>query len=172
MTVQAFTSMFICEAKTQQPGTSLMLSSLSCSITVQLLRELKNNMPCWVKKIRHIDIKRIKRVIDYMNEFYNTDCTLDTFAGIADLSCYHFIREFKNYTGKTPFEYLLDIRIERAQQMLEDNNLSITDVYTRCGFNSAGHFINVFKNRTGVTPSYYRYSIISETTSQDKPSSH
>lgn len=140
-----------------------MLGSLSYSIAIQLLRELKNDMLCWEKTVKNIDIKRIKRVLDYINEFYNTDCTLNIFASIAELSCYHFIREFKNSTGKTPFEYLLDVRIEKARQLLADNNLSITEVYTRCGFNSASHFINNFKNRIGVTPSYYRSNIISKT---------
>ena len=43
-------------------------------------------MLCWEKTVKNIDIKRIKRVLDYINEFYNTDCTLNIFASIAELS--------------------------------------------------------------------------------------
>ncbi len=72
------------------------------------------------------------------------------------MSPYHFIRIFKNETGKTPYEYLVDIKIEKACSLLRRSNLSVTEICFLCGFNSSSHFSTVFKQKIGVSPSMYR----------------
>lgn len=149
-------AMFIAEAKLSHPGAPIILESLSFHLATVLLRELKNNMPCTEKLLNYNETRRIKDVINYMYEFYNSDCTIEELAKIADLSSYHFIRIFKNKTGKTPYECLIDIRVEKAKQMLTDKRYTITDVCMECGFNNPSHFTRLFKQRTGVTPTYFR----------------
>ncbi|AUS97590.1 hypothetical protein CDQ84_08460 [Clostridium thermosuccinogenes] len=152
--------MFVSEAKMPQAGTSIILTSLSCHIAALLLRELKSNMPCTEKLINSIEARRIKGVIDYMNESYNIDCSIEDLSSVAGLSSYHFIRVFKNNTGKTPYEYLIDLRIEKAKQLLADKNYTVTDVCLECGFNNPSHFTRLFKNKTGITPTYFRSIIL------------
>lgn len=77
---------------------------------------------------------------------------------IADEACYskfHFIRTFKNIYGKTPHQYLIAVRIEKAKELLEAE-MSVTDACFSVGFDSLGSFVTLFKRRIGMTPSEYR----------------
>ena len=143
-TALSLTVMFIAEAKLSLPGSSIILESLSFHIAAVLLRELKTTYPT-AKSLNHNERRRIKDVINYMHEIYSMDCTIRQLAKIAGLSCYHFIRIFKSNTGKTPYEYLTDIRVEKAKQMLTDKRYTITDVCMECGFNNPSHFTRLFK---------------------------
>ncbi|MFZ5642647.1 MAG: helix-turn-helix domain-containing protein [Bacillota bacterium] len=79
---------------------------------------------------------------------------------MANLSSYYFIRVFKAQMGKTPYEYLLDIKMEKAREMLKQRNHTITEICYECGFNSISHFTTAFKRKVGVTPTYYRKSAL------------
>ncbi len=77
---------------------------------------------------------------------------------IAEEACYskfHFIRAFKGIYGRTPHQYLTDVRIERAKELLE-RDVSVTDACFAVGFDSLGSFTTLFKRRAGVTPSEYQ----------------
>jgi AraC-like DNA-binding protein len=77
---------------------------------------------------------------------------------IADEACYskfHFIRTFKSIYGRTPHQYLTHVRIERAKELLEQEE-SVTEACFAVGFDSLGSFTSLFKRRVGVTPSEYQ----------------
>jgi len=77
---------------------------------------------------------------------------------IADEACYskfHFIRTFKSIYGKTPHQYLTDVRVEKAQLLLEQG-ISVTAACFAVGFDSLGSFTGLFKRRAGLTPSEYQ----------------
>jgi len=75
------------------------------------------------------------------------------------LSERHFSRMFKRSTGKAPHRYLLDLRIERAKQLLALPTVRILDVALQVGFANPSHFAATFRRATGVTPESYRASI-------------
>ncbi len=62
-----------------------------------------------------------------------------------------FLKQF----GTTPKQYILDIRIQKAKQLLSSSPFSITAISEECGFSSLYHFCRAFKNKTGVTPTEY-----------------
>jgi AraC-like DNA-binding protein len=71
-----------------------------------------------------------------------------------------FIRRFKRYTGKTPKEYQIVCRMERATALLSDSDLSMSEIAARCGFASHSFFSKTFKRLYGVTPTEYRHGLL------------
>jgi AraC-like DNA-binding protein len=84
---------------------------------------------------------------------------LEQMASIADLSSYHFARQFKATTGLPPHQYVIARRIERAQHLLQrDGELGLVEVALRVGFAHQSHFSFHFKRIVGVTPGQFRIS--------------
>lgn len=148
---------FIKESSDSQPGSELLLQSLSIHAAVNLLREGRHNL-----SLRSLDIqeysnkKNMKKAIEYLKENYNQRITLEDLAHEMNYSPYHFLRIFKSNTGITPFEYLLNIKIDNAKTLLKHTNYSITQVCDLCGFSSNSYFTQAFKRKVGVVPSQYK----------------
>ena len=70
-----------------------------------------------------------------------------------------FIRRFKGYTGKTPKEYQISCRMERATALLLGSDLSLSEIAARCGFASHSFFTKTFKRLYGITPTAYRLGL-------------
>ncbi|MFZ7133823.1 MAG: helix-turn-helix transcriptional regulator [Eubacteriales bacterium] len=87
---------------------------------------------------------------------YYEDWSIHRLSVLTNLSPYHMIRTFKKYTGKTPYEYLTDIRMENAKKMLISESLTITNIAQRCGYNTISYFSDKFKKRIGISPKAFR----------------
>lgn len=72
------------------------------------------------------------------------------------LSPDYFKRVFKEHTGRTPRQYLIDIRLEKAKEPLRTKKISIEDTARLCGFVNAGYFAVTFQRSTHLSPSEYR----------------
>lgn len=94
----------------------------------------------------------LRRARDHVDRHYREPLDLDTLAGIAGLSKYHFLRMFRTTYGRTPAAYLSERRIERAQDLLRTTNLTVTEVCFAVGFASLGSFSSRFSAVTGETP--------------------
>jgi len=75
---------------------------------------------------------------------------------VVEMSPYHFARLFKQSTGFTPHQYLINSRIERAKMLLAEKKLSIAEICEYVGFRSPSHFIALFRKFTSMTPKAYR----------------
>jgi AraC-like DNA-binding protein len=96
----------------------------------------------------------VKRVTDYLGDNLDREVSLDTLARIAHLSPFHLLRTFRRATGLPPHEYLINLRIERARQLIAAGR-SLTDIAVETGFFDSSHFYRHFKRRTGMTPGRY-----------------
>jgi AraC family transcriptional regulator len=106
--------------------------------------------------------RRIRRSIELMHTQLDQDLTLKALAAASYLSPFHFARLFKKLTGSTPHNYLAGIRATRAQLLLADTELSITEVGAQVGYLSASHFTKAFRIATGTTPREFRKGLISQ----------
>ena len=118
-------------------------------------------------------LRRIKELIDAKME---EDLSLDEMAQSVGLSTAHFARMFRKSTGKTPHQFVLRQRVERAKAMLRVPDARILDVAVACGFKTQQHFAQVFRDVWGVSPTEYRQDLVRcettcapETCSEDTP---
>ncbi|MFC7494713.1 MULTISPECIES: helix-turn-helix domain-containing protein [unclassified Nocardioides] len=98
----------------------------------------------------------LRRARDHADRHYTEPLDLDTLAGIAGLSKFHFQRLFKATYGRTPATYLTERRVERAQDLLRATNLTVTEVCHAVGFSSLGSFSSRFRALVGETPSEFQ----------------
>lgn len=103
-----------------------------------------------------LQIQRLKDVLNYIEEHYSEQISLDDMSRIAGLSPRYFCRYFRKMTQSTPTEYLNYYRIECACEQLVSLQLSITEVALNCGFNDISYFIKAFHKAKGVTPKQYK----------------
>lgn len=99
---------------------------------------------------------RIQDVCHYICNYYNEQITLDQMARIAYMSPTYFSKKFKKVTGFGFKEYLNNIRIKMATNMLTETQYSITEIAAYCGYHDSNYFGDVFKKLTGVSPNKYR----------------
>lgn len=92
----------------------------------------------------------------YIESNYTRPLTLEHLASFANISKYHLSREFKKYTGFSPNEYLIELRLDRAKFLLKNSSLPIGQVAAISGFSSYPNFLKLFKERTDMTPGGYR----------------
>jgi AraC-like DNA-binding protein len=98
--------------------------------------------------------KRIVEAKLYIDRHYNEKIDLNNISNQASFSKYHFLRLFKGAFGKSPHQYLIEIRISSAKKLLKENN-SVKDVCFKVGFESVPSFISLFKKRENITPNEY-----------------
>ncbi|TKJ35560.1 hypothetical protein CEE39_00770 [bacterium (candidate division B38) B3_B38] len=98
----------------------------------------------------------LKDVYKYIENNYTRKLYLGEIAKRACLSKHHFCRVFKTLTGQTVMEYVNNIRIEKAKELLRKTFFSITEICFEVGFTNISNFNRTFKKIAGVAPSKYR----------------
>mgnify|MGYP003301511317 CR=1 FL=1 len=94
--------------------------------------------------------------VDYLDQNYRNEITVQQLAKHLKISTPHLHRLFLEHTGQSPYQYILELRIQKAKELLADPILQIKYISKEVGFNHANHFIHHFKRITGVTPGQYR----------------
>ena len=98
----------------------------------------------------------IAAIQSYLDRNYSRSLSLDSLSHTFNISKYHMSREFKRYVGKSPNEYLIDVRLDRAKELLVDSKRTIAEIGQLVGIPNTNHFLYLFKSREGVTPSAFR----------------
>lgn len=148
--------MFIDESHNKQAGHEFILEHLSSLIGATILRTLKSNVSLKEKHFTGAGKKEINKALDYMHSSFNQDFSLTDLADLVGFSKYHFIRAFKKETGKTPYQYYLDLKVEKAIELIKTDKYSITEISFMSGFKDHSHFSRVFLNKTGMAPSRFK----------------
>jgi AraC-like DNA-binding protein len=100
--------------------------------------------------------KRISTARDWMEANYCSNSNLEHIASVASMNSQHFLRMFKQVYNITPHQYLIDLKLKKARQLLENNDLTINDICQSIGFESTFSFSVLFKSRFGLAPTHYR----------------
>lgn len=98
----------------------------------------------------------IARSIQYMNVHYSDALTVEQLADIAWIEPWKYPRLFKEATGKSPLQYLNDMRMDKAKQLLVSGEGKLSDIAQQIGFANEYYFSRRFKQTIGIAPGQYR----------------
>ncbi|MDR3142816.1 MAG: AraC family transcriptional regulator [Tannerellaceae bacterium] len=104
--------------------------------------------------------KRIEKIISFINSNYTRDISLTEISSMAAMNPSAFCRYFKENTGKTYVQYVMDMRIGYACKLLALNKMNVSQISVECGFDSISNFNRTFKQATQFTPTQYQQKIL------------
>jgi AraC family transcriptional regulator len=130
--------------------------ALATAVATHLLRRHGASPQAIPNKRGGLPRSALRRVTDFVNDNLSMDLGLSEMAGVANLSQYHFSRQFKRSTGLSPHQYVIGRRVERARELLSKTDLSVGDVASTVGFTHQSHLAHHTRRHFGVPPSSLR----------------
>lgn len=100
--------------------------------------------------------KRIAQAVEMIRKQFDKELTVTELAKAVHLSYPHFNRLFIKQLGMTPIQYIHQLRLDKAKELLYTTDLPIKTVASECGFRDIYYFSNFFKSTTGLSPTQYR----------------
>lgn len=154
--LEAIAQLIFADLQQENVGGKLYIDSLTNVLAVHLLRQYTTAKPQIMEYQGGLPQPHLRKVLDYLNDRLDQNIQLADLAALLEMSQFHFGRLFKQSIGVSPYQYLLQQRIERAKQLLKQTDDSIVDIALNCGFNSHSHLSKQFRQMTGITPRNYR----------------
>lgn len=142
------------EACADRKGRGLAVEALTDAVVIEVLRAGQAEEAPEPSGPPRGD-PRVKRALDLVHTRYADPLSIDDMARAAHMSRYHFSRIFRQETGKTPYRYLLDVRLAHAAEILRARKCAVTEAALSVGWNDLGRFGRMFREVHGVAPSEY-----------------
>ena len=101
-------------------------------------------------------LEKVNKAIRYIEDHFTDEVSTGELAEMVHLSEGHFCHLFKEVTGRSAKEYMLQLRINKAKKLIESSSNTITDICYSCGFSDPNYFARVFKKKLGCSPSAYK----------------
>lgn len=136
------------------PGYEFKARAALSEMIWQLVTHAPSARPIPKKALRSAD--RIKRMLQYIQDHYAEDVSVDQIAASASISASECLRCFHDMIGTTPNQYLRDRRAQRAAELLCGTGLSVTEIAGQCGFQDGSYFARSFRQVYGCGPTAYR----------------
>jgi len=144
------------EVQTTHPSSRLYVDSLVYALAARYLL-LNGQKPSRRRsQMAGLTPRVLNRVRSKVEANLDSDLSLESLAAESGYSRAHFLRMFRAATGLTPHQYIMDLRLKRAQERLRQANSSIVDVALACGFSSQSHMTSVFRRQLDTTPGEFR----------------
>lgn len=115
-------------------------------------------------------LKLVQEVLMYMDAHYASDISLDMLAEEVSVSPNYLSHLFKQTTGSSFVDYLTELRMKHAKEMLADLHLTVYEIAIEVGYRSSQYFSRVFKKHTDVTPTQYRNNLLQAKSTNNKSS--
>ncbi|MBN2294483.1 MAG: helix-turn-helix transcriptional regulator [Pirellulales bacterium] len=131
-------------------GFQQMIASGTMQIIAAMLGAVRNQA---AGSHIHDQVRRAKALLE---EELDGLPLMEGIASELDMSRAHFFRIFKEHTGLTPYQYHLELKLNRARQMLRNSDLPVKQIARLLGFSNVYHFSKFFKNKTGMAPTPWR----------------
>ncbi|MEH2290718.1 AraC family transcriptional regulator [Nostoc sp.] len=144
-----------------QIGGAFYLESVATAVLAQIIYRRSNLSGRLKRPPEFLDPNLLKSALEYIRAHLSQELTLKQIAATVGFSPYHFARAFKVTTGLSPDQYVLQCRLELAQQLLQKQKRSLAQVAVDAGFGNHSHITSVFGRMLHTTPKRYRQEISS-----------
>ncbi len=148
----------VTEQAEEQFGSEFLVYLFILELFVMISRVLKLE---WERSITDDNPKQkelVQLAEQYIRDYFEREISLKDICGYVFLSPGYFVRIFKRETGHTPINYLINIRVERAKELLAESDVKASDIALSVGFSNQQRLNETFKKITGMTPIEYRKS--------------
>ena len=126
--------------------------ALSTALTVHLLRKYGAAVPEPKKRYGGLPREKLVRAVEYIQDQLDTDLTVSGIAQAVYMSPYHFTRLFKESTGRSPHQYVVEARVRKAKELLTTGKFTISEAAYHVGFVDQSHLTRHFKRVFGLPP--------------------
>jgi AraC family transcriptional regulator len=126
--------------------------ALSTALALHLLREYTTVKPRVREAGGKLPRQTLLRAVEYIQDHLGKDLTVSRIADEVCISPYYFSRLFKEATGKSPYQFVIEARVSKAKQLLETGNIAISDAACEVGFADQSHLTRHFKRMFGLPP--------------------
>lgn len=149
--IKIFSQLF--DYATEQPyGYQSVLSSLTLHLISLIQCISMNKSQC----SESVNMQKVQEACIFMQENIYEKFSLEDIAQSTNMSYSNFRKVFKQYTGITPHQYVLQIKLRKVKELLNNTSMSIHDIATKLNFESADYFSYFFRCKTGISPISYR----------------
>jgi AraC-like DNA-binding protein len=149
-------NMLIDEYHKSGPACAQMMTALMNQCLIEVLRQAEEQADGALPWLSALDDPRLSKVVETILENPQQDYTLESMAGIAAMSRATFIRHFEKCFRRTPMDYLRDVRLRRAAQLLQVSSMSVDGVAGKVGYASRSNFSKAFHEQYGESPADFR----------------
>jgi transcriptional regulator GlxA family with amidase domain len=133
-----------------------MMTALMNQCLIEVLRRVSEQTEGSLPWLSAVEDPRLSGVLDTILNQPEQAHTLESLAEAAHMSRSTFIRHFEQSFQRTPMDYLRDVRLRKAAQLLKRNGLSVDGIANKVGFASRSHFSRAFQAQFGCSPSDFR----------------
>ncbi|XID93256.1 response regulator [Paenibacillaceae bacterium WGS1546] len=127
-----------------------------CEGVYDMLQELYNRIGDKPENKEHT---LLARVVRYIEEHYAEEITLESVAAVAFMNPYYFSSFFKKHMKRNFKQYVTDLRMKQAVELLTRTDMMVYEIAEKVGYNNARHFSDMFKKQTGKLPQEFKHSI-------------
>ena len=144
------------EAREGWPLGALYANLLALSLQTNLIKNHSHEVIALPSLKGGLSVRKLKSAMEYVSAHLAEDISLNQIADEMGISPSHFAHQFRNSTGATPYQYLLQQRLERAKSLLVTTKLPIQNVSFLTGFTYPANFVRTFRQRVGQPPEAWR----------------
>lgn len=138
---------------------SFYTESMITALSSHLIQHYSTKKPLFQDYAGGLSKSKLKRVQEYIGDRLTENISLQEMSSEIGLSRCYFAQMFKKSTGITPYQYVLQQRIEKSKQLLKQDVLPLVEIALICGFSSQSAFSRTFRKCVGTTPKTYRQQI-------------
>ena len=138
--------------RTHAAADPLYRGALSSALTLHLLREYTTAKPRLKQAGHRLTQQMLLRAVEYIQDQLGKELTVSSVAEAVSMSPYYFTRLFKEATGKSPHQFIIEARVCKARHLLERGNISISEAAYEVGFVDQSHLTRHFKRAFGLPP--------------------